>query len=389
MLRRRIPVGPGRRARRRHAARTMALAVLLVAGRPAGAPRSDPARPAPAPPPEAADAARRVLDMAESFVNLVRDTLPLLEANPDATTLWAALYDTRLVAAEVDRLTANVPIFQASTGERNRLQDLAAEAHLQLALFETHGLDFEKARQEIGRAKALSDGIQTPDYRIEWTALQEKTTGRGMVTRYQLLSLPEFEAALGGLWTRSRLVHFEFSGYAAAELLGIGLERSPQPVQGSLDDRLLARAAAMLREALIQGKRTFDMPLTPGVYSLSGARPGELKRGFIVPEVSEVDPVVVDRARFTLRIDPKPGPKGPWLFLNGILMSDLTTMPYGVYRIKVDASYYQGAPEVVRFVLGEGISDKTRTSWTLYVPGGGGVTMMLDRTPLGDRLFRK
>ena len=89
--------------------------------------------------------------------------------------------------------------------------------------------------------------------------------------------------------------------------------------------------------------------------------------------------VLFDRARFALRLDPKPGPKPPRFFLNGIEMTDLDRLPFGVYRLKVDLAEYPSAPQIVRFVIGEGIPDKTRTSWTMYVPAGSTAILALDR----------
>ena len=127
------------------------------------------------------------------------------------------------------------------------------------------------------------------------------------------------------------------------------------------------------------------MLLPAGVYRLLGRPGGDIDRGFVVPEATEVDTVIVDRARFALRLDPKPGPRGPRFFLNGLEVTDFTAMPYGVYRLKVDPDDYPTAPQIVRFLLGEGIPDKTRSSWTIYVPAGTTAVLQLDRGAPGSR----
>lgn len=342
-----------------------------------------------APPAGAGELLDETLHLAQSYSRLMRSTLPALAGNPDAATLWAALHDARRLVAEIDRLSANASIYGAPLRDRQSLQDLAAEAHLRLALFETHGLEFDRARQEIGRAKAISDAVEAPEFRVEWAALAAGEPGKGLVTRYHLLTLPEFEAALGSIWSRARPVRLEFSGYSSDDLSVTELSRSPRAPPGSLDERLLARGASLLREALDKGQKSFGVPLPAGLYRLKGRPGSDLDRAFAVPEVSDLEPVVIERARFALKVDPKPGPRGPRFFLNGIEVADLTAMPYGVYRVKVDEGYLRGAPEIVRFVLGEGIPDKTRTDWTIYVPGGGSAQLSLDRPPLSERLFRK
>jgi hypothetical protein len=341
-----------------------------------------------APPARAAESVEEVQRLATRYAEILRSSLPVLQRSPDAATIWAALYDARRAVAEVDRLAASASIFGAAVRDRLLLQDLSAEAHLRLALFETHGLEFDRARQEIVRARTISDHVESPDYRIEWAALASGEPGQAMVTRYHLLTLPEFEAALGSIWSRARPVPFEMSGYSTDELSVADLSRTPPATPGSLDDRLLSRGLTLLREALDQGKREFTVPLPPGVYRLQARAGSEIDRPFAVPEVDDVDPVVLERARFALRVEPRPGPRGPRFFLNGIEIQDLTSMAYGVYRVKVDPGFLKGTPEVVRFVMGEGIADKTRTSWTIYVPAGESAVFQVDRPPLGERIFR-
>ncbi|HEU4401293.1 MAG TPA: hypothetical protein VFT43_04240 [Candidatus Polarisedimenticolia bacterium] len=337
----------------------------------------------------AAETAAEVLHSASLYADLVRHALPILERDPDAAALWAILYDARRAVAEIDRLSASASIFEASAHDRQALQELAAQAHLRLALFETHGLEFERARQEIARARAISDVVERPEFRIEWIALARGAPGRAIETRFQRLTLPEFEVGLGSIWSLARAVPFEFSGFRGDELLAVDLERSPRAAPESLEERLLARGAAQLREALEQGVRKLTVLLPPGVYRLRGHRGSDLDRGFVVPEVAEADVVVVDRARFALRVEPRPGPHGPWFFLNGIRVDDLTTMPYGVYRVKADEGHFKLAPETVRFIMGEGMSDKTRTAWTIYVPAAGSTTFEVERVPPGERILRK
>jgi hypothetical protein len=329
-----------------------------------------------------------MLHLAKHFEAALRDTIPILGHGADAETLWTALYDARRAVVEIDRILANASIFAASNRDRAWLLDLAARSHLRLALFETHGLEFERARQEIDRARSLSESLHSPDFRIEWVALQDGSTERGLQTRYHLMTPQEFEAALASIWSGARNVPFVFGGYGDAEVISADLSRSPEPPHGSLDARLFARGAALLREALEAGRRSFDVPLPPGVYRLRGGG-GRLDRTFMVPEVSEVDAVVIDRARFSLRLDPKPGSHGPRFFLNGIEVGDLTTMPFGTYRVKVDENYFEGAPGTVRFIMGEGISDRTRHTWTVFVPVGGSALLRFERASLGKRLFRK
>jgi len=326
-----------------------------------------------------------VLEMAQRYSEIIRETLPLLERRPGPPAVAAALHDARRAVAEIDRLSANAGIYQAAPRERERLQDLSAAAHLRLALLETHGLEFERARQEIARARTISAAVDRPEFRTEWLALQSGRSGSALLTRYNLLTLREFESALVSDWSRARGVTFEFRGFTTQDLALVQLEPAIPPTPGTLDDRLLANGTSLLREALDKGKTDFTVPLPPGVYRLEGRRGGDVDRGFVVPESTEVDTVYVDRARFALRFDPKMGPDRPRLFLNGLERTDFDTLPYGVYRLRADRNLYPTAPEIIRFVLGEGIPDKTRTSWTLYVPAKIPAVLTLDRGPAGAR----
>ncbi len=361
------------------------------AGRTAARPEATPS-PTPAPVPVEAppiDPGAALLRSAGRYNDILRDALPLLVSPGDAATLRAALADGRRAVAEIDRLSANAAIFQIADHDRQALQDLAAEAHLHLALFETHGLEFDRARQEIARALALSDRLQDPDLRTEWLALQEGGPGQGLMTRYQLLTIPEFEAALQGLWSRARVVPFEVIGFETAALQSIDLARVPAADPGSFEDLLVSRGAAALRDALQRGKRQAEIPLPAGLYHLRGGAHVDLDRTFLVPELSEVDPVVIDRARFSLTLLPKPGAYGPRFFLNGIEAADLSTMAYGVYRVKVDPGTYPAAPEVLRFAAGEGPPEKSQEIWTIYVPAGSSFTLPLDKASLTQRMFHR
>jgi hypothetical protein len=374
----------------RVAALIVALAPLLV-GPPAGAAgaaATAPLAPLPAATP-ASEPSTSVLHAASRYAGLLRGTLPILQRRPDVATLRAALDVARRAVAEIDRLSANSMLYGTPPADREALMEMAARAHLHLALFETHDLEFDRARQEIASAKALSGIVGRRGFRTEWVALQEGAPGSGLVTRYQLLSLAEFEGALESIWARARDVPFEIAGYGADTLQSADLSRTPAAAPGSLEDLLAARGAGVMRDALRQGRHAFTAPLPPGLYRLRAGPGGDLDRAFIVPEVSEVDPIVIDRARFTLLADPRPGPHGPRFFLNGLEVTDLTTMPYGVYRVKVDAAYFPSAPWVVRFVLGEGISDKSHRTWTVFVPGDTPARFFLSRAPLGDRLFHR
>jgi hypothetical protein len=345
--------------------RRFAILLLLVA-----LPGAAPVAAAP-PPPASSDEVKSSLHIAARWADLLRESIAVLEHSPDAATVWAALYEGRRIAAEIDRISATAVILDASERDRQLLRDMAAEAHLNLALLETHGLEFERARREISQARMLSDHVAHPDFRTPWIALQSGAPGQALVTHYKLLTLAEFESALEALWHRVRTVPVEFNGLDTETLLQVNLKRDDAPESGSLESRLLEQAVLEAREKLEKGIARMELALPPGLYRIRVGPDEKLSRSFIVPEATTVDRVVIDRARFELKLSPKPGPHGPWLFLNGIEATDLASMPYGVYRVKADRDELPHAPEVVEFILGEGIPDKTRTFWTIYVPAGG------------------
>ena len=325
----------------------------------------------------------QALHLAMSYSQMLRDMIAILERRPDASTLWAALYDARRAVAEIDRVSANAAILQASARDRQRFLGLSAEAHLHLALFETHGLEFDRAAEEIERARSISDHVELPNFRTTWTTVQTGRPDEAMVTRHNLLTLPEFEAALGAIWYRARPVSFEFHGFGLQELMTVKLLRTGPPPPDTADARLLARGTAELTRALERGDPTFTIFLPPGLYRLGGRPGGDIDRAFMVPESTDVDRVVVDRARLELEIEPEPDPDGPRFFLNGIEVTDFTSMPYGVYRVKADPDDYPDAPQVIRFILGRSLPDKTRSSWTIHVPAGGSTKLQFDRSRMG------
>jgi hypothetical protein len=329
----------------------------------------------------AEDNVEDVLEMAREWAGMLRDSIPILNRRPGIHTIQAAVDDARRAVAEIDRLSANAAIFQAAPADRQKLQDIAAMAHLNLALFETHGLEFDRAKQEIARARALSDLVESRDFRTEWVSIQTGQPGSALLTRYNLLTLAEFEGALGSIWYRARPVPIEFRGVTTQDLSQVRLVPASVPPNDSLEERLLARGTTLLGQALGHGQMSFTVPLPPGLYRLLGRPGGDIDRSFMVPEATDVDTVLIDRARFGLRIDPKPGPRGPRFFLNGIEVTNLASIPYGVYRLKADPDDYPAAPQIVRFVLGDGIPDKTRSSWTIYVPAGSTAVLALDRGP--------
>ena len=341
-------------------------AVLLLVTALQAAPRA--ASPSAAP---AGDEVKSSLHIAARWSDVLRESIAVLEHAPDGKTVWAALYEGRRIAAEIDRISSTAVILEASERDRQLLRDMAAEAHLNLALLETHGLEFEQARREISQARMLSDHISHPDFRTPWVALQSGEPGQALVTHYKLLTLAEFESALQAVWHRVRRVPIEFNGLDTETLLQVSLKREDLPETGSLEDRLLEQAVIEAQEKLEKGISRMDLALPPGLYRIRVGPDEKLSRRFIVPEATTVDRVVIDRARFELKLNPRPGPDGPWLFLNGIEATDMTSMPYGVYRVKGDRDRLSNTPEIVEFILGEGIPDKTRTAWTIYVPAGG------------------
>ena len=360
---------------------------LLAATTAAGA--APGATPAATPAPTSEESVAASLDLASRWAGLLRDSVSILASRPDPPTLNAAVADARSMVAEIDRLAANAAIYQAAPTDRQKLLDLAAESHLHLALFETHALEFDRARQEISRARALSDLVQSDSFRTEWAAMPAGEPGKALQTRFNLLTLSEFEAALGSVWARARVVPLEFRGFTSQELAQARLSAATAPPPGSVDERLILRGTALARDAFERGQASLSVPLPPGVYRLEGRPGGDIARSFVVPEASDVDAVVVDRARFALRLEPRPGPHPPRFFLNGIEMTDFAALPYGVYRVKGDEGDYPGAPQVIRFVLGEGIPDKTRTSWTVYVPAGTPAVLTFDKNAGGARRILK
>ncbi len=324
--------------------------------------------------------------IAGQYAAQVRSFLPLLGGPADPKLLAAALGDARRAVAEIDRVVAGVPALGPSRSDALILRQTAAAAHMQVALFETRAFDFDGARGEADRAREILGSDAADGFRAEWSILQEGAPGRALISRTQYLTLAEFEAALRALWSRARPVAFDFSSVAARDLADLDLEAvAGSPLQ-TPDRPPVERGANLLRQTIAAGQRTFSVPLPPGTYRLRG-RPGSgLDRVFVVPEASEVDPVVLAPTRFALHVEPVDRARGPRFFLNGVEVANLESMAYGYYRVRADRSFIREVPDRIRFIPGLGVDNRSRNTWTIFVPEGKIGVLRFGAAPLGGRL---
>src|SRR5207245_3173905 len=138
--------------------------------------------------------------------------------------------------------------------------------------------------------------------------------GRAVMSRTQYLTLEEFESGRRALWSRARPVPFDFRSVAARDLGDLDLESAAGSPLQTAGRPPVERGATLLRQTIAAGQRTFSVPLPPGTYRLRG-RPGSgLDRTFVVPEASEVDPVVLAPARFAFHVWPVGPAAGPRFF---------------------------------------------------------------------------
>ena len=324
--------------------------------------------------------------LAGRYAAQVRSFLPLLAGAPEAGLLSAAIVDAHRAVAELDRLVAGAPILGPSRDDVRALRQTAAAAHLELALLETRAFDFDAARGDVDRARDILGQESTEGFRAAWSVLQEGAPGSALITRSEYLSLTEFEAALRALWSRARPAVFDLTGAAARELPELTLEAAPEGSVQPLDRPLVARGATLLRRALSSGQRTFSVPLPPGTYRLR-SRPGSgLERTFLIPEAADPDPIVLGAARFGLTVEPADRSRGPRFFLNGVEVTNLGSMPFGYYRVSVDESFIQAAPERIRFIPGLGVDNRSRSTWTIFIPEGKTGELRFGAAALGGRL---
>ena len=332
---------------------------------------------------EAFEAAIR---LAGQYAAQVRSFLPLLEGPLDPKLLSAALGDVRRAVAEIDRVVAGAPALGPARADALALRQTAAAAHLQLSLYETRVFDFEGARGEVDRAREILGADAAEGFRAEWSVLQEGAPGRALLSRTRYLTLEEFEAALRALWSRARPVAFDFTSVPARDLGDLTLELSAGSPMQTPDRPPVEGGARLLRQAIASGQRTFSVPLPPGTYRLRG-RPGSgLDRIFVVPETSDVDPVVLGPARFALTIEPVDRARGPRFFLNGVEVTNLGSMAYGYYRVRADQAFIKEVPERIRFIPGLGVDNRSRSTWTIFVPEGKIGVLRFGAAPLGGRL---
>ncbi len=323
--------------------------------------------------------------LAGQYAAQVRSFLPLLEGAPEEALLSAAVTDARRAVAEIDRVVVGAPVLGPSRDDVRDLHRTAAAAHLQLALLETRSFDFDAARGDVDRARDILGQESTDDFRAAWSVRQEGTPGSALITRSEYLSLAEFEAALRTLWSRARQTVFDLTGAATRDLPELTLETAPEGSVKPPDRPLVARGAMLLRRAISSGERTFSVPLPPGTYRL-GRTGGGPDRTFVVPEEADGDPIVLGAARFALTVEPADRSRGPRFFLNGVEVNSLGSMPFGYYRVKADDSFIQGAPERIRFIPGLGVDNRSRSTWTIFVPEGKSSVLRFGAAALGGCL---
>ncbi len=327
------------------------------------------------------DATGRLADYAAQ----VSAFLPLLEAPADPALLSAALSDVRRSVAEIDQVVAGDVRAAPGLFDPGGVRATAATAHLHLAAFETRARDFESARDDVGRARQLL-GTRADTFRIPWAEHQDGGPGRASVTRHELRTLAEIETLLRASWSDARPVAFDLNTVDARDLSAIALSESQGSTSRESDLPLIERGAALLRESVAAGKRSFTIPLPPGIYRVVG-RPGSgLDRTFLVSEASDTDPVVVGGQRFVLRLAIAGRTRTPRFFLNGVEVRDLGAMPYGYYRVDADREFVKDAPTLIRFIPGLGIDNKSRSVWTVFVPPGEMTELRFGTAALGGRL---
>ena len=330
------------------------------------------------------ESSQAAVRLAGRYAAQVRSFLPLLGSPADPLLLSAALGDARRAVAEIDRVVAGAPVAGPPQSDALALRQTAAAAHLQVALFETRAFDFDGARGEVDRAREILGSGAVDGFRAEWSILQEGAPGRALVTRFQYLPFDEFEAALRASWSRARPVAFDFSDLGARDLADLELETAPGSPVPAPDRPPVERGGTILRQAIASGQRTFSVPLPPGTYRLHGRGP-VLDRTFVVPDAADVDPVVLGAARFALKVEPVDRSRGPRFFLNGVEVTGLGSMPYGYYRVRVDEAFIKGAPDRIRFIPGLGVDNRSRSTWTVFVPEGKIGVLRFGAAPLGGR----
>jgi hypothetical protein len=311
--------------------------------------------------------------------------LPLLDAPAEPGLLSAALVDVRRAVAEIDQVVASAMPAGPGNFDPDGVRGSAAAAHLHLAAFETRTRDFEGARRDVERARQLL-GTRADTFLVPWAARQDTGPGRAPVTHYEMRTLAQFEALLRASWSEGRPIAFDLSHVDAKELSAVVLSATPASLTRESDRPLVERGAALLHESVSSGRRSFSIPLPPGIYRVSAGPGSGIDHSFLVSEASEPDPVVVGAQRFALRLTIAGRTHTPRFFLNGIEVRDLTSMPYGYYRVDADREFIKDAPALIRFVPGPGLNNKSRSVWTLVVPAGEMTELRFGAAALGSRL---
>jgi len=78
--------------------------------------------------------------------------------------------------------------------------------------------------------------------------------------------------------------------------------------------------------------------------------------------------------------------RGPRFFLNGVEVTNLGSMAYGYYRVRADQAFIKEVPERIRFIPGLGVDNRSRSTWTIFVPEGKIGMLRFGAAPLGGRL---
>jgi len=324
--------------------------------------------------------------LASQYAAQVEALLPLLDTPVEPLLLQTALADVRRAVAEIDQIVASDTDPGPGGVEAGGVRGVAATAHLHLAAFEIMNRDFEAARRNVERARQLL-GTGADVTRLPWATRQDMGPHRAPVTYYERRTATEVESFLRATWTEARPVPFDLEAVAADDLPTLVLSESPGSAGRDSDLPLVKVGTAIFRDLVTSGKRSFAVPLPAGLYRVGGRADSGLDRLFLVTEASEIDPVVVGGQRFVLRLTVAGRADTPRFFLNGMEIRDTSAMPYGYYRVDTDREHLNNAPNLIRFVPGPGINEKSRTVWTVYVPAGGLTELRFGDAALGNPLW--
>ncbi len=258
----------------------------------------------------------------------------------------SALYDVERYVEELDSRYATDKLFISDPRVLGELTTVVAKAHFQVALLHARGVDLEGSILEYERVVDLL-GYDPSD----WEEDIERGAKAGLLTGvnelvFEIAKPRDVVADLKHFWASGVVTRVEVHEFSPDQLGSVTLER----VGGRNDafsKAAFSVAHARFLERVREGQEDFRVVLPPGRYRVASAdsivRPFE----FHLRQGGVPDPVVLNPHTFSFELTNSDPNCTPEFSYNGVVVKELSELPFGTYRVKAPASCERRLPDKI------------------------------------------